>query len=147
MRYTDPAYNKIYGKGIRAPVQFESGKNGLSEVGLVDGIENIKQAIWIILTTRKGSRPMRPLLGTNIPMDVFDPNDIILRDDMSDDIKTSVESARSIIKITNIRFTEIDTVDSGDGNWVGIDIDFAIAGTNLTGNYVYPYHIESKGTF
>ncbi len=60
----------IIGSGWAAAVQLDSVKR----VALVRGIQEIEQALMIILRTPKGQRPRRPEFGCRIHELVFAPN-------------------------------------------------------------------------
>lgn len=62
--------SSILGSGWAFPVQLDARRG----VALVSGVQEIEQAIMIILLTPKGQRPRRPEFGCQIHDLVFAPN-------------------------------------------------------------------------
>lgn len=64
-------------RGFAFPFRIDPVSGG---VAMLSGREKIKQNVRVILSTRRGERPMLRAYGTQIPSLVHDPNDEVLAD-------------------------------------------------------------------
>lgn len=100
--------------------------------------EDIKEAIKIIIMTRKGERVMKPEFGCNLQNYVFD----ILNNTTLNSMKRDILEAlilwepRIIEPEVNINF------DNKEKNKVNIEISYKVRSTNNQFNLVYPYYIN-----
>lgn len=99
--------------------------------------EDVKEAIWIILSTAKGERVMRPEFGCGIHELVFAP--------ISATTLASVENAvREALILWEPRIEVIDIDVSADDDSVGkllVGIDYRIRTTNSQFNLVFPFYL------
>jgi uncharacterized protein len=64
-------------KGFAFPFRIDPDTGG---VAMLSGREKIRQNVRLVLSTRRGERPMLRDYGTKIPSLVHDPNDDVLAD-------------------------------------------------------------------
>lgn len=64
-------------RGFAFPFRIDAVTGG---VAMLSGRDKIKQNVRVVLSTRRGERPMLRQYGTQIPSLVHDPNDEVLAD-------------------------------------------------------------------
>jgi len=102
--------------------------------------QDIRESIWIILSTAKGERVMRPDFGCGIHDLVFE----VINTTTLTEIQTQVEDALALFE-SRIDVVQV-TADSGGGvdGQLRISIDYVIRGTNNQLNLVYPFYIKER---
>lgn len=109
---------------------------------LVHQEDDVREAIQMILMTRKGERPMRPEFGSELHTLVFAPNDA-----------QTAGLARRYVQEALIRWEpRIDVLevearhDEKTGTRLLISIRYRLIATNDERNLVFPYyHIPGEG--
>ena len=103
--------------------------------------QDIRESIWIILSTRKGERVMRPDFGCGIHDLVFE----VINTSTLNDIETRVREALAAFE-PRIDVDRVNAESNGglDGQ-LRISIDYQIRGTNNQLNLVYPFYIKERG--
>lgn len=100
--------------------------------------EDIKEAIRIIIMTRKGERVMEPTFGCGIQNYLFDVLDYTTMIQMEHEIEEALTPWEP--RITNVQVhIESDQKEVGKMN---IQIDYIVRNTNNPFNLVYPYYIN-----
>lgn len=100
--------------------------------------EDIKEAIRIIIKTRKGERVMEPTFGCGIQNYLFDVLDYTTMIQMEHEIEEALTLWEP--RITNVQVhIESDQKEVGKMN---IQIDYIVRNTNNPFNLVYPYYIN-----
>ena len=125
------------GRGWKFPVNVSSaGKILMSEHE-----EDIKEAIWIILSTSKGERVMRPDFGCGIYDFVF----AVVNTATMGLIEASVREALTLweprIELVNVNVS----VGKADEGKLLISIDYRVRSTNNEFNLVFPFYLEEGG--
>lgn len=138
MNYTDEP-GSFLGRGLKFPVQVDkvTGRFMLSAYE-----EDIKEAIFIILNTRPGERPMRPAFGCRIHDYMFEA--------LNYTVIVSMEAAvREALLVWEPRITDIEVkadAARADRGIVDIHISYLVRQTNNPFNLVYPFYLnESQG--
>ncbi len=128
---------EFLGKGWKFPV----GVDSKGEIEMSEHEQDIKEAIWIILSTAKGERVMRPDFGCGIHDFVFaaiNTANIGL-------IESSVREALTVweprIELKDVSVST-EKVDEGQ---LLISIDYEVRATNNEFNLVYPFYL-TEGT-
>ena len=104
--------------------------------------EDIKQSIWIILSTAKGQRVMRPDFGCGIHDLVF----AAVSTQLIAQIETTVrEALRTYEARIDVRRVEVKTSRLSLG-FLEVEIDYKVRATNQPGNYVYPFYFQESAT-
>ena len=128
---------EFLGRGWKFPVNV----NKTGEISVSEYEQDIKEAIWIILSTSKGERIMRPSFGCGIHDFVFaqvNMSNLTL-------IQTSVREALTLweprIAVMDVK---VSTEKINEGT-LFISIDYQVRKTNNQYNLVYPFYLtESK---
>ena len=129
-----PDNSSFLGRGFAFPLSVDpvTGRMEMAEYE-----EDIKQAIYIIIMTRKGERVMRPEFGCSIHDYAFDSLDF----ENLTKIEDAVEEA---LILWEPRITDIDVqayVVDADGK-LNISINYVVRTTNNPYNLVYPFYIN-----
>lgn len=103
--------------------------------------QDVREAIWIILSTAKGERVMRPDFGCGIHDLVFE----VVNTTTLTEIETTVRVALATFE-PRIDVMQVSALSEGnlDGH-LRISIDYVIRGTNNQFNLVYPFYIRERG--
>jgi phage baseplate assembly protein W len=123
----------VIGSGISFPLQTD--QRGV--LSLAHGVDDIEQAIRMILGTAPGERPMRPEFGCAVHDLVFDTIDA----EMIGHVDTAVNQALSRweprIEVTGLDF-DLSDVDQGK---LTITINYRVLATSQLYNLVYPFYV------
>lgn len=125
---------EFLGRGWKFPVNVGTeDKIAVSEYG-----EDVRQAIWIILSTSKGERIMRPDFGCGIHDFVF----ASINTSTMTLIESSVRDALTLweprIELMNVKVST-EKIDEGK---LLINIDYKVRTTNNQFNLVYPFYLK-----
>lgn len=125
---------EFLGQGWKFPVGVDSsGKIEMSQYET-----DIKEAIWIILSTSKGERIMRPDFGCGIHNFVFDP----INTATAGMIETSIHEALTMWE-PRVELTGLDvSTDEADEGKLLISIGYRVRSTNNEFNLVYPFYLR-----
>ena len=124
------------GIGWKFPVRVDTdGRIAMSEYE-----EDIKEAIYIVLSTAKGERIMRPEFGCGIHEMVFAPLDTATLTLMEKSVKEALIRWEQRIDLLDIA-AEIDDSENGK---VLISITYRVRKTNNRFNLVYPYYLKGE---
>jgi hypothetical protein len=113
---------------------------GVTDAGQIDrahGEDAIREAIWLILSTAKGERVMRPEFGCGIHDYVFDVVDAATLGRMELEVRTALERWEPRIEVIDVR---LEPGDGGDG-LLEITIDYRVRETNNVRNLVAPFYV------
>jgi phage baseplate assembly protein W len=103
--------------------------------------EDIREAIWIILSTARGERVMRPDFGCGIHDMVFAPINV----GTLNQIETTVREALTNFE-PRIELVDVSVSDSeADTGKLLISINYRVRSTNHEFNLVFPFYLK-EGT-
>jgi len=123
----------LIGSGISFPLQTDQR----GALALAHGVDDIEQAIRLILGTALGERPMRPEFGCEVHDFVFDTVDA----EMVGRVETAVHQALARweprIEVVGLDF-DLDRVDEGA---LVITISYRVLATSRLYNLVYPFYV------
>jgi uncharacterized protein len=123
----------LIGSGLSFPLAAD--QRGV--LALAHGVEDIEQAIRLILGTAPGERPMRPEFGCDVHDLVFDTIDA----EMVGRVETAVHRALARweprIEVTGLDF-DLAEVDQGK---LLITIAYRVLATSRLYNLVYPFYV------
>ena len=121
------------GRGFAFPLRVDPMS---CRMEMADYEESIRQAIYIILMTRKGERVMRPEFGCDIHNDAFGKPDFETLSRISESVREAL-----ILWEPRIRDIEVESyLDEGDT--IIVDIRYTVRATNNPYNLVYPFYIN-----
>lgn len=125
------------GVGWKFPVTVNES-NGLVEMSEYE--EDIKEAIWIILSTQKGERLMQPEFGCGIRDYVFEYLDVTTTALIQSSVREALAKWESRIEVLNV---DISMDKAIDGKLL-INIGYIVRKTNNRFNLVYPFYIKES---
>jgi phage baseplate assembly protein W len=123
------------GVGWAFPIRVNP-KGGLS---FVKGAEDIRQSIWLILSTAVGERVMLSRFGCGIHDYVFTPNSPTMHGNIAHQVRRALTQFEPRVDVQEV------TVQAGEENVMLIRIDYRIRSTNAFHNLVFPFYI-TEGT-
>lgn len=127
----EPEGPAFLGRGWSFPPTFDPATE---QVVLAEAEADIKQALWIILSTSLGERVMLPTFGCDLRSRVFST----LTTTAAREIATMVR--RAILDWEPRVAVESVTVDEATlEGWLEIDIAYTVRQTNTRSNLVYPF--------
>jgi phage baseplate assembly protein W len=133
---TPPAGQGFLGSGLAWPI--ESTVTG--ELQRASHEEAVRQAVWIILSTSKGERPMRPDFGCGIHDLVFQTMGPATAGQLVDAVRDALLRHEPRIDVR-----EVQVQPGTDPGVLLIVIDYEIRATNSAFNLVYPFYLQAGG--
>lgn len=123
----------VLGTGLAFPVAVDVRR----AIALVEGREDVEQAIGIILATAPGERPMRPEFGCDLHRMVFERLNAATTSRMERAIRAALHRWEPRIEVEAVSF-EIGDPDNGQ---LLIDIGYRLRTTNSRRNLIYPFYL------
>ncbi len=123
----------ILGSGWKFPIRL-SGRGGFS---LSHEEQDVAEAIWIVLSTARGERIMRPEFGCGVHDYVFAPNNANTRGAVAYQAQQALIRWEPRIDVVDVRADD----DPGQPNLLLISIDYRIRANNAFHNLVYPFFL------
>lgn len=100
--------------------------------------ESVRQAIWIILSTARGERVMRPDFGCNLHEFAFAVNDRSTQAAAAFEVREALHAWEPRIDVL-----EVEAYAGGDrGEVLLIHIDYRVRSTDNRFNLVYPFYLD-----
>ena len=103
--------------------------------------EDIKQSLFIILSTSHGERVMNPEFGCDLFSTLFDAVDSLMINRIKDYVRTAILNFEPRITLDNVLINSEDTLDG----ILKIHLEYTIRKTNIRTNMVYPFYLK-EGT-
>ena len=128
---------EFLGKGWKFPV----GVDSQGEIEMSEHEQDIKEAIWIILSTAKGERVMRPDFGCGIHDFVFAAINTANIGLIESSVREALTMWEPRIELKDVSVST-EKVDEGQ---LMISIDYTVRATNNEFNLVYPFYL-TEGT-
>ncbi|MCK4820670.1 GPW/gp25 family protein [bacterium] len=124
---------EFLGKGWKFPVNADSkGQISMSEYE-----QDIRESIWIILSTSKGERLMRPEFGCGIHDFVFASINMSILTLIENSVRESLTLWEPRIEVMSVR---VSTEKMNEGKLM-INIDYKVRTTNNPFSLVYPFYL------
>jgi phage baseplate assembly protein W len=125
---------EFLGRGWKFPVIVDAkGKIEMSEYE-----EDIKEAIWIILSTAKGERVMRHDFGCGIYEFVFAPINTATIGMIEASVREALTLWEPRIELINVNVS----AEKAEEGKLLISIDYRVRNTNNEFNLVYPFYLK-----
>ncbi len=133
---TDSAF---LGTGWSFPPTFSRGG---AEIEMVSGVEDIRQSLHIILSTRLGERVMQDEFGCALDSVLFEEMDQGFINSV-----TSVVSNAILYHEPRITLDQLDVSESeSQQGLLLISLDYTVSETNSRFNMVYPFYVNEATT-
>lgn len=127
----------VLGAGWRFPVALDA-RASPPRLAISADEESVRQSIFIILSTAKGERVMRPTFGCNLHELVFAVNNRATQATAAFEVRETLEAWEPRIDLL-----EIEATAGGDrGEQLLISIDYRVRSTDNRFNLVYPFYLD-----
>jgi phage baseplate assembly protein W len=120
------------GRGWGFPPTF---RQDLPGVEMLEGLEDVKSSLHIIISTITGERVMQPSFGCNLMPFVFESMTVPTLSMMQKIVREALTLHEPRIQVDDVR----TTVFQEEGK-VSIEVEFTLITTNTRYNYVYPFY-------
>lgn len=131
----DQTGKEFLGRGWSFPIQVSPDHGNFNSVAYE---EDIKQSIYIILSTSKGERLMRPDFGCGIHDLVFDAITISLITNVQNAVTQALREYEARIDVLKV---DVDASKATEGRLI-INLDYRDRTTNQRDNLVYPFYFK-----
>ena len=125
---------EFLGRGWKFPVNV----NAKGEIETSQYEEDIKEAIWIILSTSKGERVMRQDFGCGIYDFIFAPINTATMAMIEASVREALTLWGPRIELINVNVS----ADKAEEGKILISIDYRVISTNNEFNLVYPFYVK-----
>lgn len=125
--------SEFSGVGWRFPIQIANGK-----IAAAQGEDTVRQAIWMILGTTPGERPMRPDFGCGIHALVFAPVNPSTLGQLASEVQQALIRWEPRIDVISVTAEPVP----GNPQAIAIAIDYRVRANNSRFNLVYPFYLE-----
>jgi len=123
------------GRGWSFPPTFDSSAR---EIVMLDGEDDIKSSLEILLSTALGERVMQPKYGCNLSDLLFEPVTTTLQTELQNKIQVAILFFEARIDVQKISLVPQNNVNGV----LLISIDYIVRSTNSRGNLVYPFYLS-----
>jgi phage baseplate assembly protein W len=125
--------NSFVGTGWSWPVETDP----TGQIALVSGPGEIEQAMYLILATAPGERPMRPEFGCRLQEFVFAPADAATAALIAAEVHTSLRRWEPRISVDDV----LVTADGDESSTLWIDVRYTVRSTYDRRNLVFPFYV------
>jgi hypothetical protein len=125
---------RFLGVGWKFPV----GLDGRGGIALSRHEEDVREAIWVILSTAPGERLMHPELGCGIHDYVFAPNNAQTAGQVAARVEEALVRWEPRIELEGVDVQ----ADPDDAARLLVRIDYRVRSTDSRFNLVYPFYLE-----
>lgn len=133
--------SEFLGVGWRFPLGLDTSESDPAlrgKIALAHETESIRQSIWMILSTARGERVMRPDFGCGIHDLVFAVNSEATAGQVTSQVQQALVQWEPRIDVLDVT----TTVDAAQPNLLLIEITYRVRTTNSRFNLVYPFYLE-----
>jgi len=123
----------LIGSGLAFPLRADQR----GALALTHGVEDIEQAIALILGTAPGERPMRPEFGCAVHDVVFDTVDAAIVGKVQTAVHQALERWEPRIEVVDLDVEQAD----GDAGKLLVRITYRVRATSQLYNLVYPFYV------
>jgi uncharacterized protein len=124
--------NSFVGAGWNWPVQ----PDPTGAIALASGPEELEQAMYLVLATTPGERPMRPAFGCRLQEFVFELADATTAGLIAAEVRAALTQWEPRVVVEDV----VVTADSDEPSTLWIDISYSIKANNDRRNLVFPFY-------
>jgi len=106
-------------------------------IALVSGAAELEQAMYLVLATSLGERPMRPEFGSRLQEFVFAPADATTAALIAGEVRASLMRWEPRITVDDV----LVTADADEPSTLWIDVHYTERSTYDRRNLVFPFYV------
>jgi Bacteriophage baseplate protein W len=125
------------GRGWKFPPTFTKGHNS-AELSQFE--QDVKESLFILLSTLRGERVMRPDYGTSVHNLIFESLDFNTGTLIADEIQKAI-----LLHEPRVFVDKVEPLQETLNGSLTLSIDYTIIATNTRSNIVYPFYFN-EGT-
>ncbi|WP_028048511.1 GPW/gp25 family protein [Cellulomonas sp. URHD0024] len=125
--------NSFVGAGWHWPI--ETDQTGA--IALAHGTTELEQAMYLILSTTPGERPMRPEFGARLAQFVFASGDATTAGLVAAEVQTALTRWEPRVVVEQV----VVSTDADEPATLWIDILYSVRSTNDRRNLVFPFYV------
>ena len=126
--------SKFLGKGWKFPIAAQDGNIEVAEYE-----ESIRDSIWLILSTAKGERVMRPDFGCRAPQLVFAPGGQRYLRLLETTVREAIRDWEPRVDLLDVAVE----ADIEEPERVQVSVAYRVRATNTRLNLVFPFYLET----
>lgn len=134
---TDELGREFLGRGWSFPVELSVETGNVTPVSYE---EDVRQSIYLILSTQKGERVMRPDFGCGIHDLVFGAVSTQLITRIKREVEDALRNYEARIVVLDV---DVQSTRLAEGR-LEVVIDYRNRATNQPGNVVYPFYFQEE---
>ena len=125
--------NSFVGTGWNWPVDTDA----TGGIALASGVDEIEQAMYLVLATAPGERPMRPAFGCRLQDFVFAPADAGTASLIAAEVQASLVRWEPRVVVQDV----LVTADVDEPSTLWIDVHYTVRSNNDRRNLVFPFYV------
>lgn len=125
--------NSFIGSGWGWPVELDA----TGRIAMVSGTTDLEQAMYLILSTTPGERPMRPEFGCRLAQFVFAPANASTAGLIAAEVRLALARWEPRATVVDV----VVSTDPDDASTLWIDITYSVKATNDRRNLVVPFYV------
>jgi phage baseplate assembly protein W len=125
--------NSFVGAGWNWPVDTDA----TGAIALTSGPEELEQAMYLVLATAPGERPMRPEFGCRLQEFVFAPADAGTASLIAAEVRASLLRWEPRVVVEDVTVT----ANPDEPSILWIDVRYTIRSSNDRRNLVFPFYV------
>ena len=125
--------NSFVGTGWSWPVEADA----TGQIALISGPGELEQAMYLVLATAPGERPMRPEFGCRLQEFVFAPADATTAALIAAEVRASLLRWEPRITVEDV----LVTADTDEPSMLWIDVHYTVRSTYDRRNLVLPFYV------
>ena len=125
--------NSFIGTGWQWPVATDR----TGGIALAGGTDALEQAMYLVLATRPGERPMRPEFGARLDQFVFSSGDATTAGLIAAEVRSALTRWEPRVVVDAV----VVSTDSEDGSTLWVDVGYTVRSTNDRRNLVFPFYL------
>ncbi|HEU4420991.1 MAG TPA: GPW/gp25 family protein [Pilimelia sp.] len=125
--------NSFVGTGWNWPVEADA----TGQIALISGQGELEQAMYLVLATAPGERPMRPEFGCRLQEFVFAPADATTAALIAAEVRASLVRWEPRITVEDV----LVTADADEPSMLWIDVHYTVRSTYDRRNLVFPFYV------
>jgi len=133
-----PRGDSFLGTGWGFPPEFSADT---ASVRMVSGVEDIRESLFILLSTIPGERVMLPTYGCDLRRFVFRPLTNALIEEIRDLVSNAVDLWEKRI---DLLACDVDD-DPDRPGLILIELSYLVRRSNRKGNFVFPFYLGEPG--